>query len=223
MTIRHHPGDEVLLELAAGRLAAGPALLVSTHVEMCPRCQERLRTLEMLGGAFMEGLEPEPLRPQALACVLAAIDALPDRGSPVDSPSFTASRTRPAWPPGVPWPRALDACRLASWKWIGPGMYWSRVVLPADPSANVFLLRIGAGKRLPMHTHSGFEWTQVLHGAFHDGREGFGPGDFDGAGSDVHHQPVVQADGECICLAAVEGRVVFDGAVARLFGALVGM
>jgi putative transcriptional regulator len=87
----------------------------------------------------------------------------------------------------------------------------------------VFLLRIGAGKSLPPHTHSQCELTQVLYGSFDDGRAVFGPGDFDETDGEVHHQPVVQSGGECICLAAVNGKVLFDGAIARLLGSLVGM
>ena len=102
-------------------------------------------------------------------------------------------------------------------------MRWSRLHLPQDPAANVFLLRIGAGKFLPPHTHSELEPTQVLWGSFHDGRALFGPGDFDAADGDIHHQPVVQAGSECICLASVDGRVVFDSFLARTLGSLVGM
>jgi putative transcriptional regulator len=97
------------------------------------------------------------------------------------------------------------------------------VTLPDDAAANVFLLRIGAGKNLPAHTHSDCELTQVLYGAFHDGRARFGPGDFDEADGSFEHQPVVEAGGECICLASVDGRVLFKGAIARTLGALVGM
>jgi putative transcriptional regulator len=102
-----------------------------------------------------------------------------------------------------------DAVALAR-----PGMRWSRVTLADDRAANVFLLRIAAGKSLPAHTHDGIELTQVLHGAFHDGRERFDAGDFDEADGSIHHQPVVEPGGECICLASVEGRVAFDGRIA---------
>ena len=102
-------------------------------------------------------------------------------------------------------------------------MRWSRVSVPGAPEANVFLLRIGAGKYLPPHTHRGTELTQVIYGRFHDGRALFGPGDFDLADGEVHHQPVVQEGSECICIAAVEGRLHFDGLIARWFGSLVGM
>jgi putative transcriptional regulator len=65
--------------------------------------------------------------------------------------------------------------------------------------------------------------TQILYGSFHDGRALFGPGDFDEADGSFRHQPVVEAGGECICIASVQGKVMFDGAVARWMGALVGM
>jgi len=34
---------------------------------------------------------------------------------------------------------------------------------------------------------------------------------------------VLEAGGECICLATVQGRLVFDGAIARWIGARVGI
>ena len=39
----------------------------------------------------------------------------------------------------------------------------------------------------------------------------------------IRHQPVVGAAGECICLASVEGKVLFEGWLARTMGSLIGM
>ena len=222
MNIHHHPGDDLLLAQAAGQLPTGPSLVLAAHVEQCAHCQERVRLGEAIGGALLDELPEAVLRPDALARTLARIDALvPVEGGSAAAPA--PSSAPPPLPEGARWPRSLAGCRATRWRWIGPGMRWSRVSVPWDPAANVFLLRIAAGKYLPQHTHSELEFTQVLHGRFHDGRALFGAGDFDAADGQVRHQPVVQDGSECICLAAVQGRVLFDGVVARTLGALVGM
>jgi len=247
--IRHHPDDALLMALAADRLARGPAVVTAAHVERCPNCRARLRELDAVGGALLEDAEPAVLAPEALARTLARIDAgdavgaqadaaragsastpapasaqrPPHASSPTPVPSRAEMRFLASLPAGMAWPRSLRGSTATPWRWLGPGMRWSRVTLADDRAANVFLLRIAAGKSLPAHTHDGIELTQVLHGAFHDGRERFDAGDFDEADGSIHHQPVVEAGGECICLASVEGRVAFDGRIAQVLGALVGM
>jgi putative transcriptional regulator len=215
--IRHHPDDALLLGHAAGTLASAPAILVATHLELCARCRAAVRDLEALGGAVIADEAGAPLAPDAIARIFARIDAdTPPPPAPPVAP-------RPALPPGLDWPRSLRHCRISPWRVMGPGLRWSRVTVPYDRGANVFLLRIGAGKCLPPHTHGDSELTQVLHGSFDDGRSVFDVGDFDAADPSVHHQPVVQASSECICLAALDGRVLFDSRLARWMGALLGM
>jgi putative transcriptional regulator len=218
MNIRHHPDDGLLLARASGQLPAGTRLVLASHLELCPLCRERARTLDALGGVMLDELEAAPMADDALARAWASIDAL--ESAPAAPVRVGAP---PPLPPGARWPRALSHCSATPWRWIGPGMRWSRVSVPDAPDANVFLLRIAAGKYLPQHTHQGLELTQVLHGRFHDGRALFGPGDFDAADGEIHHQPVVQDGSECICLASLDGRLRFDSAIARVLGSLVGM
>ncbi len=224
--IRHHPDDALMLSFAAGgRLSAGLRLLVATHLELCPACRARAAALQAVGGLLLEEEPAATMREDALVRAMARIDAQED----AEAEQAAAARPpRKAVPPpplpaGVAWPRALARCEATRWRWIGPGMRWSRVTVPSEPDANLFLLRIGPGKYLPRHTHRGTEVTQVIHGRFHDGRALFGPGDFDLADASIHHQPVVQEGSECICIAAVEGRLDFDGLMARWMGGLVGM
>lgn len=220
--IRHHPEDALMLAYAAGQLPAGPAIVVASHIERCPHCCERLQAFEAWGGALLETAEPAVLQPEALARTLAAIEAQDASPRPprVASP---ARAPRPALPTGVRWPQALRGCTVAPWRWVGPGMHWSRVTVPHAPESNLFLLRMAAGKKLPVHSHSDLEMTQVLYGSFHDGRQHYGAGDFDGADDTVHHQPVVSGDGVCICLASVQGSLLPAGRIARVIGRLVGL
>ena len=217
--IRHHPSDELLLAGAAGTLAAGEAIVLGAHLEGCAQCRHGVRLFESAGAAMLEAIEPAPMLPDALARTLATIDRRP---APMPAPA-TLPMPRPTLPPGVEWPRSLARCAVSRWRWMGPGIRWSRIRVPHDPAANLFLLRIAAGKSLPKHTHSGRELTHVMCGSFDDGRALFGAGDFDAADDTVRHQPVLEAGGECICLASVQSRLKFDGLVARWVGAMVGI
>ena len=212
--IPHHPDDALWLAFAAGTLGAGHRLLLEVHVEGCAHCRQRLQRLDALGGVLLGALPPAALPADALERTLAAIDA---PQAQAESPHGA----KPKLP--VPWPRAMAQCEVSRWHWMGPGMYWNRVTLPDEPDANVFMLCIGAKRMLPRHTHSHNELTQVLYGAFNDGRADFAAGDFDETDGDIRHEPVVGPEGQCICLASVEGKVLFDGWLARTMGSLIGM
>lgn len=218
MTISRHPDDETLALLAAGRLAAGPAVVIATHASLCPKCAVALAGLEAVGGALLDAQAPVELAPDALDRTFALIDqpvaeARPER------------RRRPSasLPDGTAMPAAIAACDVGRWRWVAPGARIARVRPPTDPDANLVLLRVAAGRRLPRHTHSGPELTQVLYGSFSDERGRYRPGDLDAAEAEVHHQPVVDPDGECICLAAIEGRMRPDGLISRALQPFFGL
>lgn len=216
--IRHHPGDELLLPLAAGRLGAGQALVVGTHLEGCAECRARLHTLQAVGGALLDDEDPAPLAAGAWERTLQRIDAPEPAAAPP-----RAALAHPALPAGVAWPASLATSQVSGWRWMGPGMRYARVAVPAEPHASVFLLHIGPGRSLPRHTHRGIELTEVLCGAFDDGRAVFGPGDFDAADESVHHQPAVRPGATCVCLAYVGARMRFDGPIASVVAGWIGM
>lgn len=219
--IRHHPDDLLLAGLASATLPAGPAVVVAAHVEACPRCFERARTYDAVGGALLDAAEPATLRADALARTLDRIDAA--------SPSAAAAlfgaddRQEASLPPGVAWPRTLRGSAIEPWRRLGRHVRFSRVTLPGDADANVYAVRVPSGRGLPVHRHRGGEVTLVLHGAFEVDGERFAAGDFDVADERDHHRPAVAGDEECICLIAVDGRVAFDGPVARAVGSWLRM
>lgn len=218
MTISHHATEETLLLYAAGTLAAGPAIVVGAHLAGCAACRARVGEFEALGGAVLEELEPTPLSPGALADALARIDA--EEGV---QPSSHAVTDKPVEIGGVRLPDSLRGCDIGRWRWIGPGMHMSRVGVPHAPDANLILLKVGPGRALPDHGHVGTEFTHIVAGSYTDRLGRFGPGDLAEVDEDVEHQPVVDAGGECICLAAMEGSMRFKSFIGRMLQPIFGI
>ena len=130
-SIQHHPGDDLLLALAAGQLPTAPALVLTAHVDGCTLCQAQLRVLEATGGALLQALAPATLRDDALARTLAAIDA------PRQAPAAVPVQGLPPLPAGAHWPAALAGCQITRWRWMAPGMRYARVRVPRDPGCTV--------------------------------------------------------------------------------------
>lgn len=218
MTIHNHATDETLMRLAAGRLPAAPARVVAVHLAGCPACRSRLAAFEAVGGALLETIEPAPMAPGAFAASIAAIEAEEAEG--VKQPAAVGAAIRPrspvTLPGGVPLPEPLRDCEIGPWRWIGIGVRASAIRLPEDPEARLTLLRVGPGRKLPEHGHFGTEFTQVLVGSFSDGYGRYLPGDLSEMDQEVEHQPIVDPDSECICLAALEGGMRLTGFFGRM-------
>ena len=209
--ISHHPSDLTLARLAAGTLGAGPRLVVATHLSGCPQCRGRLWSFESVGGAMLDGAPPTLLSPDAFARALERLDE-------TNPPTEPAPRVlHPDLPP------PLNAYEIGPWRRVGPRFRWRRLTLPEAPEANVIMLKVAAGQPVPHHGHTGAEYTQVLTGSFTDSMGQYRAGDCVEMDEEVNHQPVVDQDGECVCLAAVEGRLRLNGWVGRLIQPLIGI
>lgn len=221
MTIRHHASDESLLRYAAGQLPAGPARVLAVHLATCACCRERLAAFEAVGGALLEATVPAPMAPDAFAAALRAIDReeavrVPATAAPTHVEARAKRRAPATLPGGIPLPEPLQDCEIGPWRWIGLGVRASTVRLPEDPQARLTLLRVGPGRKLPEHGHVGTEFTQVISGSFSDGFGRYGPGDLSEMDQEIEHQPIVDRDGECYCLAALEGSMRLNGFFGRL-------
>ena len=75
MTIQHHPSDETLAAFAAGTLDEARALVVATHVALCPHCRGAVQMMEAVGGALIKTIAPAAMSDGALADALADADA----------------------------------------------------------------------------------------------------------------------------------------------------
>lgn len=217
----HHPADEHLLEYAAGAASEGLALLMATHLTLCPHCRSKAAAMERLGGAMIEELPPASVAADARERCLARLDA-PE--PPAESDAGVTAVTKPA--PARPLlPRALRD-RIGG---DGDALQWRAVLRGVDQAllvegpggARTRLMRIRAGHAVPQHTHRGTEFVCVLAGGFSDVSGHYGRGDVAVSDESIDHQPTADADGDCICLAVTEAPVRLTGRFWRMLNPFV--
>ncbi|OAN52383.1 hypothetical protein A6A04_01465 [Paramagnetospirillum marisnigri] len=208
MSATFHPTDELLVAYGAGSLDEASALLVATHLALCPRCRAEVARIETLGGAMIEDLPPADLGADALASVLARLDLPPSPPKP----------RRPAvGSPGLPAPLRdyLPAeMEALPWKRLAAGI--EQVVLLQARGIRARLLRIGAGIAVPEHGHGGMELTMVLQGGFADQGQGYARGDVAMADRQLVHSPVADRSETCLCLAVTDAPLKLTGLVGLL-------
>ena len=200
-------GDERLLDYASGAAPEPLALLVATHLALCPLCRRTPRSSRRRGRAAGD---PAP----------AARRGQPGTGART-ARSTGASRPAAEEPaPGDPsLPRPLrdytgGTLDALPWRRLGP---IAEVQLLRDfPGFTTRLLRIRRGVGVPVHTHRGTELTLVLRGAFSDEGGHFARGDVEEADPEVTHRPVADPGEDCLCLAVTDAPLKLTSRLGRL-------
>lgn len=216
MTMSRHPSPELMARYAAGTLSPAAALVVESHLALCDTCAAAHRDTLALAGVLFEELSPSELDARLFERTLARLD----EKRPA---TRQAQARRPPRDLGIRLPAPIAERATSGWRWMGPGMAYARLDVPEDPKTNLVLLKIGAGKRMPTHGHSGEELTLVLQGAFEDEHGRCAAGDLAEEDGDTHHTPVVTGEETCICLASIEGRLRPHGLIGRLVSPLIGL
>lgn len=213
--IKHHLTDALLMGYAAGTLPEAFNLVVATHISMCDTCRAALASYDAVGGAIVQDSDPVSMAEDALATAMSRITA----GKAIRQ---------------APKPKQVDAVFPqplrdyaggdlddVKWRRVGGGV--SQMVLHTASGASVRLLRIPAGSAVPDHGHRGLELTLVLQGAFVDATDRFAAGDVEVANEDLNHTPVAEAGMDCICLAATDAPLRFNGFMPRLAQRFMGI
>lgn len=213
--IKHHLTEELLMGYAAGTLPEAFNLVVASHISLCDTCRAALAEYEAVGGEVILQTEAVEMAEDALEATLAKIDA----GPIIDKPAI-APRPNSIFPAPLQEYVGGDLDNL-KWRKIGGGV--SQLVLDTSKDATVRLLRIPAGTAVPDHGHHGTELTLVLQGAFTDETARFGKGDVEVANEDMHHTPVAEEGVDCICLAATDAPLKFEGLVPRIAQKFIGI
>jgi len=210
----HHIPESVLLEYAAATLSEAVALVVGTHLALCPRCRELSSDYDALGGALMDSGEAQ-VSDGVLEAILGKLDETPATPTP-----------RPVAYNGViPQPLRdytgpFDAIK---WNLVAPGIW--KLPLPVYSNGRQgALVHLRGGMRIPVHEHLGTERTLVLAGGFTDELSQFVRGDIcvRAQGDGVHKQ-VIDRGEPCIALALDDDtkrmKSTFGRVISRLFDA----
>jgi putative transcriptional regulator len=207
----------------AGSLGEGPALVVAGHLAACPRCRDRVATLETVGGALLDTVEPMDMTEGALTALLARLDDLPEDAPPPPSPPQPAALDLDIMLPAPLRARLADPEADKTWLEVEPGVQQLVLHKPRHPGGpTTMLLRITPGRKMPRHGHRGLEMTLVLDGGYRDALGHFVAGDVAEVERGMDHQPITDSGRNCVCLVALDAPLEFwnpaPGPLQRLFG-----
>ena len=220
MTERIPPHD-MLVAYAAGNLPEPLALLVATQASLNTDARRELRLAESVGGTMLSELEPAPMGDNALDTVMARIDGeCGTSAEPAQTPSRDAVAAHGDAPPPLRQYIGSSEFEAVTWHERGGNIAEHRF-LTRYQGYRTRLMRIGAGAKVPSHTHEGSEYTLVLSGGFSDAGADYSPGDLAIADARVVHQPVAWPEQACICLTVLDGPVRLKGPLGRVLNFFV--
>ncbi len=203
----HHPDVALILDYAAGNLAEGVALIVATHISLCPICTRHLAEITAIGGVLLNEEAP-------VACSEASLAAVLDRLDMPEIAHATATTSRESanvalLPPPL---RRYVSGPLNQVPWRRVGRLFEEFRLPlASGAFKASLYRLPPGLVMPKHGHRGEEYSLVLAGGFRDGESHFTRGDFAAKAESDRHQPLVDTDGPCLSLVVQDAPVKLTG------------
>lgn len=198
--VKYHPDTNTLLEFAASSLPAAQSVVVSTHLQFCSECRQRLAQLESLGATMFEDAQPIDINPSVFDNVLARLDEVKEVHAANDANASTMSWTVKQIRKGnldeLDWKKVTRSLRIADLGEI-------------EGAAEFSLYHIAEGGRIPQHNHSGTEMTLVLQGGFSDESGSYHAGDFIIREAGDIHAPTALPGSDCICLAVLEAPLRF--------------
>ncbi len=211
-------GDDRALTVNPARLDAPTQLLLDTYAALNGRAPHPFHEADAIAGALLEAMPSAALSDGALERALAAIDDAEAKDRAFETARDDKWRELAALPDPTR-DIAVQALGRRGWRVTGPGIRTLELAREGDATAE--LLRIEPGYGAPRHGHDSEEYTLVLAGAFHDGRQRFACGDLCIAGPDDVHRPVAEPGGVCFALAVSDAPPAFRGLLGvaqRLMG-----
>ncbi len=203
------PLDALLAAYCVGALDRPTHALVASHLLLTPQSRRFVAALEDLAAVEVERVAPKPLadRDARLAAIFASASpvAVAPPSSVLPAPLLRLVGSDIG---GLKWRKKL------------PGVREYRISESDRGEASI--LWVGAGSRVPSHTHEGSEVTLVLKGSFSDITGRYGRGDIAIAEADLDHRPMTGEGEDCICFAVTDAPLRLTGPVGRILDRFFG-
>ncbi|BBE70962.1 ChrR family anti-sigma-E factor [Oharaeibacter diazotrophicus] len=203
--------NALLAGYAAGTLPPPLSALVAGHLELSPVSRRFVSDLETLSGRAVEEAPPVAIanRDARLAAIFASPAAVtaPKPAKPTGRLPASILRFVGHDVDGIPWKTKLPGLReykVGDFDGFKTSLFW-----------------IGAGRKIPSHTHDGGEVTLVLEGGFSDALGSYERGDISINDASVDHVPVADEDGDCICFAVTDAPLRLTGRFGRLINPFI--
>lgn len=212
--INFHPQLAHLRAFAEGTCPTNLALMISAHVDMCPRCQAlTTQAQEELSAevfaAPVDSVVVEHDFKDMMLQITQTADFEPARVQPVSNLLELDGRH-------FALPRALARYtrKTGNWSRLVGKLWQAPVDLGQEGQANFIYMEKGG--RVPEHTHKGTEFTLVIDGQFSDGLADYDCGDFTIMDGSNKHMPFSEADEGCLVFTMVDKPLHFTSGLARL-------
>ncbi|MGF1688468.1 ChrR family anti-sigma-E factor [Photobacterium japonica] len=226
--VRLHPNEDALLLFASGDLDPASSIMISTHLEFCPHCRQRVAKLEatQADAAWQANATPTPAAttealPADLHAMMAQImtqtEAQASDCEQAEAENTSASSaTLTLGSHHYPLPRALQRHhdQIGPWSKL-PGNI-KRAHVAVGGSSKMNFIYMDSDSALPEHTHQGQEITLVLAGEFHDENGTYHAGDFVVQTAADKHVPRTHEGQDCLCLTLLDAPLHFTSGLATL-------
>jgi putative transcriptional regulator len=213
-----HPDDGYLLDYATANLPVPFAVLIASHLTLCPACRDTVRAFEGVGGAFIEAVGPVELAADSLSAVMQRLD----RPATVAAaaPPITASALNGFGHLPRPLQRFLSGMpKPPLWRKVFFGLETVRI--PNYGACRSRLMRIAPGSAMPRHTHAGNELLIVLQGGYSDHTGDYDVGDVAYGDPELVHKPKADAGTGCLCFSVWDAPPQMVGPLAPLLNRLL--
>ena len=227
MNIKHHLDEATLVSYTAGAMSQSMALVVASHISMCPVCQERVQNTQKIGGMILESLKPVAINDDTLSKLLLRIDQELQSADPEPQAVYDLVKDAHKKHSNANVPAPLSdfighSFDTLDWKCIVPGIYYHDLPCDTEHAGVSRLLRIAPGKEMLLHSHDGNELTLILRGSISDEIGRFTVGDVADLDNEIEHQPLVDSAEDCICLVATDAPLKFRTLLGKIVQPITG-